>query len=310
MRILVTYGSKRGGTEGLADAVADGIRQAGHDVDIQPAQSLYGLEDWDAVVVGGALYAGFWQRHARRFLKKHREQLERMPVWFFSSGPLDDSASTSDIPAPPSVASWMKRLHVHGHKTFGGRLEDEKSPLPRGDWRDFEHATAWGYRVGEEASRLPQHDRVVPTMPTRTQRAMRKLYVGLAFFTGITALIGAAELIFWPETAAWLGVSLSDLRTTPFSSFRVPGLFLLLGVALPNLAAGMLAVQRQPRAEIAGVIAGATLTLWIIAEMLLLQTRSWIEVLYLAVGLTTLIGAFWTWLSVQTRLRKAIEAVG
>ena len=36
MRVLVAWGSKRGGTEGLARAVAEGLRDAGHVVDEAP----------------------------------------------------------------------------------------------------------------------------------------------------------------------------------------------------------------------------------------------------------------------------------
>lgn len=36
MRILVTYGSRRGGTQGLAEMVADDLRTEGFDVDLLP----------------------------------------------------------------------------------------------------------------------------------------------------------------------------------------------------------------------------------------------------------------------------------
>jgi len=68
MRVLVAYGSKRGATEGLARAVGEGLVDAGHTVNVVSASEVEGLESWDAVVVGGALYAWFWQRDARRFV--------------------------------------------------------------------------------------------------------------------------------------------------------------------------------------------------------------------------------------------------
>ena len=112
MRVLVAYGTKRGGTEGLARAVGQGLVDAGHRVDVLPAQRIESLDRWEAVVVGGALYAWFWQRDARRFVKRHVEELQQLPVFFFSSGPLDFSARDSELPPPGSVApntSVMRR---------------------------------------------------------------------------------------------------------------------------------------------------------------------------------------------------------
>jgi flavodoxin len=93
MRVLVTFGSKRGGTEGLAQWLAASLSATGHDVDVRPAYEPDGLELYDAVIVGGALYANRWHKSARRFVQRHADELSRMPVWFFSSGPLDDRAA-------------------------------------------------------------------------------------------------------------------------------------------------------------------------------------------------------------------------
>jgi Flavodoxin domain len=98
MRVLVTFGSARGGTEGLAQTVAEGLRDEGFSVDLVPAGQVHGLDGYDAVVVGGALYAGRWHKAARRFVKRHTTELTQRPVYFFSSGPLDGSATQREIP--------------------------------------------------------------------------------------------------------------------------------------------------------------------------------------------------------------------
>ena len=54
MTVLVVYGSKRGGTEGLAEMVADGLRQEGLSVDVASAWAAPDPERFEAVVVGGA----------------------------------------------------------------------------------------------------------------------------------------------------------------------------------------------------------------------------------------------------------------
>jgi len=128
MRVLITFGSTRGGTQGLAQMVADGLRQEGLIVDVLPPSQVMRLDDYDAVVVGGALYASRWHKAARRFVKRHMAELRQRPTYFFSSGPLDDSASRADIPPVKGVMALMDRTGARGHVTFGGRL----SPYARG----------------------------------------------------------------------------------------------------------------------------------------------------------------------------------
>ncbi|HSK01543.1 MAG TPA: flavodoxin domain-containing protein, partial [Kofleriaceae bacterium] len=89
MRILVTWGSKRGGTAGIGQIVAETLRAGGHEVIAEPARAAPAPRDVDAVIVGGALYANRWHRDARRYMERHARALRRVPVWLFSSGPLD-----------------------------------------------------------------------------------------------------------------------------------------------------------------------------------------------------------------------------
>lgn len=151
MKLLVTYGSKLGGTQGLAEMVGDALRRHGCDVDVEPAARVASLDGYDAVIVGGALYAGRWHRDAARFVRRHRRRLRELPVWLFSSGPLDDSAEKRDIAPTAQVRRLMARIDADGHQTFGGRLEREArgfvarsmAKKQSGDWRNLAHVTRW-----------------------------------------------------------------------------------------------------------------------------------------------------------------------
>ena len=92
MKVLVTYGSQRGGTQGLARMVAEGLHDQGFGVDLVAAKDVRSVDDYDAVIVGGALYAYRWHKDARRFVRRHAKALRQRPTYLFSSGPLDDSA--------------------------------------------------------------------------------------------------------------------------------------------------------------------------------------------------------------------------
>ena len=151
MRVLIAFGSKRGGTAGLADMIGDALRAAGCETVVSPATGTYDLTEFDAVIVASALYANRWHRDARRFVRRNTAALCRLPVWLVSSGPLDDSAEQRDIPPTTQVAKLANRIGARGHVTFGGRLSPDARGFPAsamakthaGDWRDETHIQRW-----------------------------------------------------------------------------------------------------------------------------------------------------------------------
>ena len=302
MNILVTYGSAHGGTAGLAEAVAEGIEREGHQVDVRPADEIEGLEAWDAVVVGGALYAWLWQKDARRFVHRHAHQLAEMPVWFFSSGPLDDSASQEEIPPTWTVRRLMERVDARDHKTFGGRMDDlSKAQMPQGDWRDMEQAADWGGAVAEELTGPHARTEPLPPMESGGLRFVRRLVVALCLFTGATATVGGLDLFFTPQGGGLFDVPPALLDGTPFESFRLPGLLLFGLVGLSNLVAGLRLRRRQSSSEIAAFGAGGILTVWILTQMAMLVTAHWLQLLYLCIGVVTMLGGFWLWARLHLR---------
>ncbi|MFF7645107.1 flavodoxin domain-containing protein [Streptomyces canus] len=157
--VLVAYGTTNGSTAQIAEAVAEVLNKEGLTASAHPAASVDDLSPYDAVVVGGALYAGRWHKDARRFLRRHRSALTERPVWLFSSGPLDASASERDIPPVAAVRRAMTRLDVRGHVTFGGCLEEgAKGRIAGmilrngkgGDFRDFTVIEQWAAQVAQD----------------------------------------------------------------------------------------------------------------------------------------------------------------
>ncbi|MGY6022693.1 flavodoxin domain-containing protein [Streptomyces spinosirectus] len=157
--VLVAYGTTNGSTAQIAEAVAEVMSKAGLAAEALPARSVDDVTRYDAVVVGGGLYAGRWHRDARRFVRRNRRALADRPLWFFSSGPLDASASEKDIPPVPGVRRAMGRLDVREHVTFGGCLQEgAKGRIAKmivrngkgGDYRDFPAIETWAARVAGE----------------------------------------------------------------------------------------------------------------------------------------------------------------
>jgi menaquinone-dependent protoporphyrinogen oxidase len=131
--------------------VSEDLRQEGLTVDLAPTRKVRRCDGYEAVIVGGALYMFRWHRDATRFVKRHTRELRHCPTFFFSSGPLDDSATKGDIPPVKGVQALMDRVGARGHVTFGGRLTADAKGFPAsamakknaGDWRDVDQVREW-----------------------------------------------------------------------------------------------------------------------------------------------------------------------
>jgi len=159
-KVLVAYGSKMGGTAGIAERVAETLKGRGHQVTLAPAGKVPRGTAWDAAVVGSGLYAGRWRRDAVRLLKRlgrHGEKPGR--VWLFHSGPLGDEHADDPLALPAKVQTAADHLEAADVVTFGGRLGADApgfvaKAMARnnmmGDWRRLDHAEAWANAIAAE----------------------------------------------------------------------------------------------------------------------------------------------------------------
>ena len=85
--ILVTYASKYGATQEIAEKIGDVLRQAGLQADVLPVDGIRDLTPYQAVILGSAVYIGKWPKEAVAFLQTNEKILADRPVWLFSSGP-------------------------------------------------------------------------------------------------------------------------------------------------------------------------------------------------------------------------------
>jgi len=150
-KILIAFGSKRGGTAGLARMIGEALTESGCQVSVSSARDIHDLKEFDAAIVAGALYANRWHRDARRFVRRNDAALRELPVWLVSSGPLDDTAAQRDIPPTSQVKKLVSRVGARGHTSFGGCLSPDTKGFPAsamakskaGDWREPAHVRRW-----------------------------------------------------------------------------------------------------------------------------------------------------------------------
>ena len=163
-RVLVTYGSKYGGTAEIAERIGHVLREAGLQADVLSADKAGDPSAYEAVLVGSGVYIGQWRKEAARFLQNHEAVLAERPVWLFSSGPTgegDPNELVQGWELPGKLKETVGRIEPRDVAVFHGVLEWDKLNLiekwmirnvksPVGDFRDWEAITAWAQSIADE----------------------------------------------------------------------------------------------------------------------------------------------------------------
>lgn len=109
----------------------------------------------------------------------------------------------------------------------------------------------------------------------------RRTIIGMALVVAISAFGGGIALIANVAGAV-------PLEHTPFATPLVPGLLLSLVVGGTSALAAVLAYRRSERAIDATILAGGALVVWIVAEIALIRTGHWLQLIYGGLGLALL----------------------
>ena len=117
-----------------------------------------------------------------------------------------------------------------------------------------------------------------------------KVYIGLGSlqaFIGLGALAGGFGLVNDPSGSA-LGVPLSFLEGSPFPDFLIPGIFLLAVNGVGSMIGAVLSFTRRRFAQEIAIVLGAILVAWIVIQVVIIRSFSWMHILYLILGVVEL----------------------
>jgi menaquinone-dependent protoporphyrinogen oxidase len=169
-RVLVSVASGHGSTTEIGRVIGRRLVSGGLAVDIVPPAAVDFIDDYDAVVLGSAVYTGHWLTPARDFAIRFHDQLAARPVWLFSSGPVGDPSRKlvqSMEEEPADVTRIRQAIPVRGYRTFTGKLDPQALGFAqraslllfrgmRGDFRDWAEITQWSDDIVADLAVVPQ----------------------------------------------------------------------------------------------------------------------------------------------------------
>jgi hypothetical protein len=109
----------------------------------------------------------------------------------------------------------------------------------------------------------------------------RILLIAVELFTGFMAIVGTIGLL----TGAWSqGLPVEWLQGSPFTSYVIPALALLVFVGGSSFLAAFLLLARQPGGDPASLLSGLILVVFEIVEYLVIGLTMFLQPLMLALG--------------------------
>jgi hypothetical protein len=116
----------------------------------------------------------------------------------------------------------------------------------------------------------------------------------LQAFIGVGAVAGGLALVLDPSGEG-LGMPLELLEETPFATFLIPGIILLVVNGLGSLAGAIASFARRRYAGHAAVALGAFLVAWILVQVYWFSGFHWLHWLYLGLGIVELALGWSVW---------------
>jgi menaquinone-dependent protoporphyrinogen oxidase len=158
MKVLVSAASKYEATSEIAQAIADVLAGKGLEVTVVPPARVGAIEQFDAVVLGSAVYLGRWMKPGRELAQRQAAALAARPVWLFSSGPVGEPAKPADNPV--NVSTILQSTKARDHQIFTGKLVKKHlsfldraiasaTRVQEGDFRNWDDIRAWATSIAD-----------------------------------------------------------------------------------------------------------------------------------------------------------------
>ncbi len=156
-KILIAYGSAAGSTAEVAQAIGEEMKKCGAQADVIAVENVKDLSGYNGVVVGSAVRMFRILGKTKRFLRKHRKHLSKLPVAYFIVCMTMKEPTPENIEKTKSYAESMVNVKQPvSLGLFGGCFDPDKltgvfaktmKDQPMEDVRDWDKIRAWGCEV-------------------------------------------------------------------------------------------------------------------------------------------------------------------
>jgi menaquinone-dependent protoporphyrinogen oxidase len=166
MTVLVTAASEHGATREIAARIGANLAEQGVEVELKNPEDVQKLSQYDAFVVGSAIYLGHWLKPTTSFIDAHADELSQRPTWLFSSGPIVGDPPTADPHNAAKGDMLAETVHAREHKLFAGKLDTSKlnwcekiavrcAHAREGDYRDWQAIDEWATTIAKVLRQVP-----------------------------------------------------------------------------------------------------------------------------------------------------------
>ncbi len=158
---LIVYASRYGSTKEIAERIASVLREQGINTTLNAAEDVTGLDSYDAVIIGSALYNGTWLPEAKEFLESFQAELANKDVWLFSSGPATDDDPVTVVEGwkvPEPLKHTLEVIRPQAVALFSGKIDAAKLSTEdylvssslrgvSGDYRNWQTIEGWASEI-------------------------------------------------------------------------------------------------------------------------------------------------------------------
>ena len=156
-KILIAYGTAAGSTAEVANFIKEEMQKDGAHVDVQPVEDITSIDSYDAVIVGSAVRAFHILGKTRRFLRRYRKMLRKVPVAYFLVCLTMSEETPENIRRATGFAKPMLRVKEPvSLGLFAGCMDPEKltgffampmKSMPKEDKRDWDKIGIWAHET-------------------------------------------------------------------------------------------------------------------------------------------------------------------
>lgn len=149
MKVLIAYATKYGSTGEVAEKIGKVMESKGAEIRVANIDEKPDPKDYDAAVIGGAVYIGMLNGKTKGFVAKHKKTLKGIPVaYFVVSGTMKDDTPENREKIGSKLNPMIKKVLPVDVALFGGAFDPAKGPKmmasePATDYRDWNAITAW-----------------------------------------------------------------------------------------------------------------------------------------------------------------------